>query len=100
MELTIKPEDVDQIAKDAIMRSIIGKTISEAVAKALSGYDNPVDRVIKEVIHAFAVELIAAKYGEMIKVSVIAYMESKITKELVDRMVADASNKLLRAAQS
>lgn len=61
MEIQITPNDVDQIVKDAIIKSVIGDTIQKHVAAALSGYDSPVKKAVATVVNDVARELIEEK---------------------------------------
>lgn len=99
MEITLKPEDVDQLVRDTIVKAGIGKTITEAVHKALTGYNSPVEEQLKAYIGRVARELIEGLYADQIKASVAAEIEKRITKELIDTTVAKAMEKIERAAQ-
>lgn len=74
MQIEIKPEDIDNIVKQAILQSAVGKTIEEAIKKALTGYDNPVDKAIKELVGTFARQLIDEKYRAAVTVLVAEHI--------------------------
>jgi len=55
MELNITPEDIDKYVKDALLESTIGKTVKEALDKAIKdifsrSYNNPLEDFVKKEI--------------------------------------------------
>jgi hypothetical protein len=50
----LKPEDVDRFVKEALLKSTLGETITTTFNanfnKILSGWDSPVDKLLKEII--------------------------------------------------
>lgn len=98
IELSITPEDVEAIVKDALIKAGLGKAISDGVKKALSGYESPVDKEVKLYVGEVAATLIKEKYAEQIKASVSAAIEARVTKEFLDKTVADTITKMEKAA--
>jgi hypothetical protein len=48
MEINITPGDVEKMVKDSLVKAGLGKAITEAIQKALTGsYNNPIDEAIK-----------------------------------------------------
>lgn len=100
MNIEIKPEDVDALVRDALLKAGIGKTITEAVSKALSGYNNPVDEKLKLFVGEIAAELIREKWGSEIRASVARHIEALVTQEIVDKTANQAVEKMVKAAES
>lgn len=102
MEIQIKPGDVDQLVREAIVKSMLGARFAEAVDKALAGlldgWDSPVKRLVveaaQEAIRARLAKpdcrekINAAVAGVVTSEAVAAIVESGLTKlqrELKDR---------------
>lgn len=99
MNINITPEDVDALVKDALLKAGIGKAITEAVAKTLSGYNNPIDENLKRYVGEVAGELIREKFSAQIKVAVAAQIEAKVTHELIETVTCAATDKMIQAAR-
>lgn len=99
MNINITPEDVDALVKDALLKAGIGKAITEAVAKTLSGYNNPIDEKLRLYVGEVAGELIRAKFATQIKEAVAVQIEAKVTKEVIEKVTTAATEKMIRAAE-
>ncbi len=55
MEINIKPDDIDNFVKDALLKSSIGTTFNASLEKALkevfSGYNSPLKIYIQDIIN-------------------------------------------------
>lgn len=99
LELNIKPEDIERLVNDSIMQAGFGKAVTEAIKKALVGYNNPVDEAIKRYVGQVASDLIREKYAEEVRAAVARHIEAKVTTELIDKMTDEAVSKMERAAE-
>lgn len=98
LELNIKPEDIERLVKDSIMQAGFGKAVTEAINKALSGYNNPVDEEIKRYVGQVAADLIREKYADEVRAAVTRHIEAKVTSELIDKMTDETVQRMQRAA--
>ena len=99
LELNIKPEDIERLVKDSIMQAGFGKAVSDAVTRAMSGFNNPVDEAIKRYVGQVAADLIREKYAEDVRAAVQRHIEARVTSELIDKMTDEAVQKMQRAAE-
>lgn len=99
MNIEIKPEDVDALVKDALLKAGIGKAITEAVAKVFSGYDSPIDRELKKYISEVASGLIRDKYGSLIREATAKCIEEKVTTQIIESTTSAAVEKMVRAVE-
>lgn len=100
MHIDIKPEDVDAMVKDSILKSSLGKIIEKAiqdVTKAGS-YNNPIEESLRKYIANLAVVLIEEKYQDSIKAAISNIIEKQVTQDLVDKTVETAMSKIVDAA--
>lgn len=100
MQIDIKPDDVDAMVKDALLKSSFGKIIQETMAKAFSGYDNPFERQIKAVVGEMCGQILREKYTTQIRELVSSHIEKNVTQELLQKMTDTAITKIIRAAES
>lgn len=98
LEINITAEDIDALVRESIMKSGFGAAVVAGITKAMSGYDNPVDRAIKEYVHEVARELVRDKCATQIKTAIAAHIEAKVTPEILDSIVNAATEKMMRAA--
>lgn len=103
MEITIKPEDVDKLVRDAILTAGIGKVITEQVAAALKvnsySRDGFIENAIKTYIQSVCAEVIRDGYGEQIKAAVTALVQEKVTPVVIEKIATEAVEKLIAAAE-
>jgi hypothetical protein len=98
IELNITAADAEQLVKDTLLKDGLGRVISDAVSKSLSGYDSPIDRAIKVYVAEVASKLVREKFADQIKDAVIAVIESKVTQEVINDCAAKAVEKMIDAA--
>jgi len=78
--------------RDAVIKSCVGKTFELALQKIFTGYDNPVEKVLKEIVTKMAKETLEEKFQGRIREAVILNIEQKITDDLIKQ----ATNKVIR----
>lgn len=99
MQLNLTPDDIDALVKQTILKSGVGKAIEEAITKALTGYNSPVDAAVKAVVQELLVrELQTGAWNEKIQTAVRAAIEARVSAETIDRIVTESINKIERAA--
>lgn len=102
MEITIKPEDVDKLVRDAILTAGIGKVITEQVTAALkSPYtrDGFVEGAVKAYVERVCGEIIREGFGEQIKAAVTVQVQEKVTPAVIEKLSQEAVEKLVSAAE-
>ncbi len=99
-QLNITPEDIESLVKDSLVKAGLGKTIQDATAKALSGYDSPIDKAVRQYIGDIASDLIREKYADQVRDAVSRHIEALITQDLIDKTVDVAINKMVKAVDS
>ena len=89
MEINLKPEDIDNLVKETILKSMIGGVIVESIKKALNldNWDNPVDAAIKMHVRQIAMEVFTDEYKEEIRGIVKAAIEKRISSEVLHEVV-------------
>ena len=96
LSIEIKPEDLDKIVKDAVCKSLVGQAFETAIEKVFSGYDNPIEKELKNIAGNIAREVISEKYSEVIKEMIISHLESKVKEETLQRTVNSVTDKLAK----
>lgn len=99
LTIEIKPEDVDQLVRDAVAKSMVGKLVNDLVTKSLSGHNSPLEQAVQKIVSSVALDLLEAKFKEQITVAIAAAMEAKITKEFLEKVVQACVEKMARDAE-
>lgn len=99
MQLNMTPEDIDELVKQTILKSGIGKAIEQAVSKSLGGYDSPIDRAVKEVVTQQIVLLLQTEYKDKVEASVRKAIEARITDDILEKIAGAAISKIESAAR-
>lgn len=97
-QVSLDPKQVNEAIASAVLRSALGDAIKKAVEKnvaALAGpnWDNPVDKVVKEVILDEVRRLVAGELPNirgMVRDSLTDDRIGKILEGLAERMVRSA----------
>lgn len=101
MQINISAEDVERMVKDELVKAGLGKAIAEAVQKTLApGYNNPLDTAVSKYVGEVASRLLRETFAETIEHSVAAAIKARITVEFIDKVVAEAVAKMVRAVDS
>lgn len=98
LELNIKPEDVEELVKDSIMKAGFGKVVENAITKALSGYNNPIDEAVKGYVAIVARQLLEEKFEFQIREAVTMALTERVTKDFINSVVEAATDKMIKAA--
>jgi len=91
IEITIKPEDVDALVKDALVKSSVGKLIADTIAAATKpgSYNNPVEHAVTAFLKQQVEEVLRTVYREQLRTAVVAALAKFLTDEWVTQQ-ADA----------
>ena len=100
IELNITPEDVEALVRESIMKCGFGKAVEVGIQKAFSGYDNPIEKELKNYVSEVCRVLIREKFSEQIKSAVAKAVESRVTDDLVNQTVNTTMEKMIRAAEN
>lgn len=98
-EINLTPEDIDALVKDSIMKAGFGKAVEDAVKKVFTGYDNPIDAQLKKYVAEVAAQMIRERFADQIKAAVAQEIEARVTKDIVDIVVAASVSKMIHAAE-
>jgi len=52
MKIEINADDIEKLVREELVKAGLGKVIAEGVQKALSGYDSPVEKALKDALKA------------------------------------------------
>lgn len=101
IEINIKPEDVDALVKDAIMKSAFGKTIQDAINKVLNAhsYNSPIEDVLKKHISDVAKTLMQTEWKEKLDNAVRSAIAARLTDAHLQKISDEAINRIVRAAE-
>lgn len=97
MNINVTPEDVDQMVKHALLEAGIGKAITLAIHKALTGCNSPVEAELSKYISEVTRELIREKFQAEVRSSLQASVEKNITKDVIDSAVNASMEKVVQA---
>jgi hypothetical protein len=86
------------LIKDQLIKAGLGAAITKAIQNALSGYDSPVDKAVKDYVGQVASILITEKFSAQIKDAVAAAIETKFTDVVINEIVGAATERMVRAA--
>ncbi len=96
-QVNLTPEDIDALVKDSILKAGFGNAVTTAVQKALSGYDNPIDKEVKIYVARVAADIIQDKFADQIKQLVATQIEQQVTQELMERVTSETVVKMCNA---
>ncbi len=99
LEFNISPDDIERLVKDSIMQAGFGRAVTDAIGKALTGYNNPIDEALKRYVGKVAADLIQEKYASEVREAVARHIEARVTKELIDKVTDEAVRKMENAAE-
>lgn len=98
IEINLKPEDVENLVRDSIMKSGFGAAVTKALSNVLGGYNSPIEAELKAYVTTIVRDLLATQYGEQIKTAVIETMRTKVTDEILKKFTDTAIDKIVAAA--
>lgn len=92
----VDPQQVNQTVAEAVLKSTLGEAIKKAVEENTKyllnkSWDNPVEKVIKEVITQEIRRLVAEEYAEAIRQRVKAL----VTDQMVERLTGELWDKVI-----
>jgi len=97
MEININPADIDLYVKNAIMESTLGKNIKDGIEKALkdlfSGYNNPIDNIMKRELERLVKDYIEQ---EEVKSKIMESIAKVVTPDAVSSIITYGVNELNR----
>lgn len=97
--INLKPEDVEAMVRDSIMKSGFGQAVTKSLQSVLTGYNNPIEAELRAYVSQVVKELLASAYGDEIKAAVSETMRSKVTKEILQKFTDTAIDKIVAAAE-
>jgi hypothetical protein len=90
IEVTLSPEQVNDAVANAIIHSAIGEELKRIIAEKIKtmsrSYDNPIDRVVGDVMNRTIREVVERDYAAEIERMVSEKMTEKFTLELFNKM--------------
>lgn len=99
MELNIKPEDIDNLVKDALLKSAFGKTINEAVTKMFSGYNNPMESELRKLVTSIVAEILNEKHKEQTVKHVSEYVSKAVSEDVLQKITDKVVSNIIKSAQ-
>lgn len=98
IEITIKPEEIDELVKQSITKSMFGSVIEKSVQDALrvGSYNNPIDVAVSQLVTTIARQILAEKFQTQIHEAVAKAIQARVTTEFIDGLVAAAVEKMVK----
>jgi hypothetical protein len=95
MQIEIKPDDIDQYVKDAIMKSTVGQSlcveIDRGIQDLMKGYNSPIKNFMNKVLENFVKEYMERpEIKEMVMQAII----KTITPQAIEAIVIYGIEKL------
>ncbi len=89
MEINIKPEDIDQYVKKAIIESSIGKVINDSAAKYMNEFiSRPYDSPIKHILNQVVKDLLKEEINKPENMKIITdEFNKQFNKEVIERVI-------------
>ena len=97
MKIEINADDIEKLVREELVKAGLGKVIAEGVQKALTGYDSPVEKALKQYMGEVAGRLIREHFTAHIEEAILAAIRAKVTTEAVNTLVDAAVGKMVRA---
>lgn len=94
MDIKIEPEQIDQFVREAVIKSAIGKAISDGITKTLSGYNNPIEEQVRNFVAQIARQIIEAEHRPAVEEAVRKVLIEKVTGDLVGNIASKICEKL------
>lgn len=99
IEVNMKPEDIDELVRQTILKSGIGTAIEKAIRESLGGYNSPVNEAVKRVVvETLYAMLHEEPWREQIKTAVRTALEAHVSKETLEAIANASISKIERAA--
>ena len=100
MNITLNSEDIDRFVKEALIKSAIGDTVQKALNELINNsYNSPLREAIKRHVSNVAYEVIKERHTESIRAQIIDVLDRQLTKDLSDKVVESAVNKMVKAIE-
>jgi hypothetical protein len=98
IEITIKPEDVDTMVRDALMKASIGKLVESTVAAAtkLGGYNNPIENAVREFVQSETKAMLTLKYQIKIQHAIVEALSAHLTEEWLKQRAEQFAQQIVR----
>lgn len=101
MQISISAEQIDELAKEALVKSAFGKTIQDTVNKLVgASYNNPVEDALRVYVKNVATQVIEQKFKGQVEELVLAAVAKHLTKEVVEGLADKTVTSIVRAIQS
>jgi hypothetical protein len=99
MKIEISADDIEKLVREELVKAGLGKFIAEGVQKALSSYDSPVEKALRQYMSEVATRLIREHFTAHIEEAIMTHIKAKVTTEAIDKIVDTAVTKMVRAAE-
>lgn len=101
MEINITPEAIDQMVKQAVINSSLGKLIDEAVKAAVAGQRNgyrdpPIEEVVKEFIRQQTRAVLNEHYDKQVKDAILVALADKLGADKLGAIAAQVVDRLMK----
>ena len=93
IQIDVKPEDIDEMVRDAVINAGLGKLIADVLGKQIdiTGYNSPV----KKEIDAFIARTARAIIEEKFKDEVVAEVTKQLSEVINNDVIANATRKVV-----
>lgn len=95
--INLTSEDIDKYVKEAIVKSLIGDSLSKTIQNMLVGFDNPIERALKPIIQNIAYEIIMDNFEPQIREQLTKIIAESVTTEMTASVVKASAKNLIKA---
>lgn len=98
IEVTITPDDIDALVRDAIMKSSLGKLIDDTIKSVTKSgsYNNPIEDAIKRFYADQTTRILNEVMRDRIVESIRATLSEKLTDDWIKEKAETLAYKLIK----
>lgn len=98
IEVNIKPDDIDALVRDAIMKSSLGKLIDDTIKTVTKAgaYNNPIEEAIKKFYSDQTYKVLNELMHDKIVDALRIALAEKLTDEWIKEQASNLAYKLMR----
>lgn len=100
IQIDIKPDDIDKLVKEAIMKSALGDAITKSISSVLgNSYNNPIETAIKQYVIEVSGKVLREQYESQVREAVTKFIAEKVNGEMLKTVTEAVVTKMVCAVE-
>lgn len=96
INVNIDSESINKMVAEAILTSVLGEALRASIDKQLLslrvGYDNPMDKVVKEQLTVIVRDVLMTEYRDHLRAEVAKILADKVTDGYLTELLLSATD--------